>query len=61
MFVAGLKRSKLSDLQEGGDLTLKSWAPQGACGFDSRPRHLMSPSGMGEIPRLKAKPLGGLR
>ena len=30
--------AKLADAQD-----LKSWVPQGACGFDSRPRHSITP------------------
>jgi len=38
-----VKCSEMNNLRQGGDLTLKSWAPQGACGFDSHPRHSPMP------------------
>ena len=33
-----IKRAGVAKLADAQDL--KSWAPQGACGFESRPRHL---------------------
>jgi hypothetical protein len=33
------KDNYFNEFRDRGGLTLKSWAPQGACGFESRPRH----------------------
>ena len=49
---SGTLQAGVAELADAQDL--KSWVPQGACGFEARPRHISKRAGRGDVNHLCA-------